>query len=181
MNSLSSLRVCVCVCPLRTDRLRLTRMNPPQWDDGRRRQELKPQHLKSILKKVSKPDDDWRRYSQCPGPAGDEPSTVQQGFGPVTDRAHLEAERVDVELARKRKELEEIEERIMHKKVAIALKQATPLVESLSSGFSVGSDQSNSSSLRDRVHRILQQRHPAGFLSQVRLQLTDPINPRLYP
>lgn len=163
-------------------------MNPPQWDDGRRRQELKPQHLKSILKKVSKPDDDWRRYSQCPGPAGDEPSTVQQGFtagqqrlGPVTDRAHLEAERVDVELARKRKELEEIEERIMHKKVAIALKQAKPLVESLSSGFSVGSDQSKSSSLRDRVHRILQQRRPAGFLSQVRLQLTDPIHPRLYP
>lgn len=139
----------------------------PQWDDGRRRQE--PQHLRSILKKVPKPDEDWRRYSQSPGPAVDEPSTVQQGLDPVTDGAFLEVERVDVELARKRKELEDIEERIMHKKVAIALKHAKPLVESLSSGFRPGYDQSNSSSLREKVHRIMQQRHPAGFLSQVRL------------
>lgn len=98
------------------------------------------------------------------------------GLGPVADRV-LETERVDVELARKRKELEKIEERIMHKKVAIALKQARPLVESVSSGLPAGSDQSSSWSLRDRVHRILLQRHPAGFLSQVRLQLADPIDP----
>lgn len=106
---------------------------------------------------------------------------MQQGLDPVTDGASLEEERVDVELARKRKELEEIEERIMHKKVAIALKHAKPLVESLSSGFHAGFDPSDSLSLRDKVHRILQQRHPAGFLSQVRFQLTDPIHPRLYP
>lgn len=150
----------------------------PKWDDGRRRQKLKPQHLKSILKKVPKPADDRGRYSQSPGPPVDEPSAMQQGLDPVIDGACLEVERVDVELARKRKELEEIEERIMHKKVAIALKQAKPLVESLSSGFHTGFDQSNSSSLRDRVHRILQQQHPAGFLPQVRFQYTDP---RSYP
>lgn len=92
------------------------------------------------------------------------------------DGACLEVERVDVELAKKRKELEEIEERIMHKKVAIALKHAKPLAKSLSSGFHAGFDQSSSSSLRDKVHRILQQRHPAGFFSQVRFQLTDPIH-----
>lgn len=149
----------------------------PHWDDGRRRQE--PQHLKSILKKVPKPAEDWRRNSQCPGPAVDEPSTLQQGLDPVRDGACLEVERVDVELARKRKELEEIEERIMHKKVSIALKHAKPL--SLSSGFHAGFDQSSSSSLRDKVHRILQQRHPAGFFSQVRFQLTDPIHSWLYP
>lgn len=150
----------------------------PQWDDARR--ELKPQHLKSILKKVPKPADDWRRYSQSPEPAVDEPSTMQQGFDPVMDEACLEVKRVDVELARKRRELEEIEERIMHKKVAVAFKQAKPMVESLSSGFHAGFDQSKSSSLRDRVHRIMQ-RHPAGILSQVRFQLTDPIHARSCP
>lgn len=163
------------LCALhKTNRLLFTRMNP-QWDDGRRWQEVKPQHLKSILKKVPKPADDWHQCSQSPGQAVHEPSTMLQGFAvgqqrhdPVTDGVGLEVERVDVELARKRKELEEIEERIMHKKVAIALKQAKPLVESLSSGFYAGIDHSNSLSLRNRVHQILQQQHPAGFLSQVR-------------
>lgn len=159
-------------------------MDPLQWDDGRRRQEPKPHNLKSILKKGTKTDDDWRRCSQNPGPAGEEPSNARHGFtageqslGLVTDDARLATEIVDMELARKRKELEEIEERIVHKRVAIALKQAKPLVESLSSGLPVGFGQSSSASLRDRVHRILQQRHPAGFLSQVRFQLTDPSIP----
>lgn len=172
---------------LRTDRLLFTRMNP-RWDDGRRRQEVKPQQLKGILKKVPVAADDWRRRSRSPGSAVDEPSTMQKGLvpgqhrlDPVTDEASLEMERVDVELARKRKELEEIEERIMHKKVAIGLRRAKPLVESLSSGFRATIDHRNSSSLRDRVHQILQQRHPAGFLLQVRFRLPEPIHPRCNP
>lgn len=152
----------------------------PQWHDVRR--EHKPQHLKSILKKVPQPADDWRRYSQSLAPAVDKPATIQPGLDPVRGEAGLEVKRMDVELARKRRELEEIEERIMHKKVAIALRQTKPpVVESQSSGFHAGFDQSKGSSLRERVHRILQQRHPAGFLSQVRFQLPDPIHPRSRP
>lgn len=103
----------------------------------------------------------------------------QQRRNPVTDDARLEVEKVDVELARKRKELEEIEERIMHKKVAVALKHTKPLVESLSSGSHAVIDHGNSSSLRDRVHQILLQRHPAGFLSQVGIPLSDGIHPQV--
>lgn len=40
-------------------------------------------------------------------------------------------------------------------------------------GFPFDVDRCSSASLKDRVNLILQQRHPAGFLSQVRNQLTD--------
>ncbi|XP_078121479.1 uncharacterized protein LOC144527384 [Sander vitreus] len=87
------------------------------------------------------------------------------------DGAPLELEEEDPELARKRKELREIEERILLKKAAIALKSVEPLVKKTTpSDFSCNEQSSacNGATLKDRVNAILQQRHPAGFLSKVR-------------
>lgn len=76
----------------------------------------------------------------------------------------------DPELTRKRKELKAIEEQILRKKVAIALKKVEPFVKGTSpQGFSSSEESAtcNSASLQDRVNVILQQRHPVSSLSKV--------------
>ncbi|KAK5866569.1 hypothetical protein PBY51_020752 [Eleginops maclovinus] len=69
----------------------------------------------------------------------------------------------DPELSRKRKELREIEERIMFKKAAIALKAVEPTLPNLSSNAAT----CKGATLKDRVNDILQQRDPARFNSRV--------------
>ncbi|XP_029286132.1 uncharacterized protein LOC115007228 isoform X2 [Cottoperca gobio] len=83
------------------------------------------------------------------------------------DGEPLEMDREDPELARKQKELREIEERIMLKKAAIALK--TVELKTTPADFSCNeqSAKCKGATLKDRVHVILQQRHPDSFLSKV--------------
>lgn len=78
------------------------------------------------------------------------------------DGEPLDIEEEDSELARKRQELREIEERILMKRASIALKAVEP--------FANNPEQSSTrhgESLRDRVNLILQQRHSVNFLSKV--------------
>lgn len=85
------------------------------------------------------------------------------------DGEPLEIDEEDPELARKRKELREIEEQIMHKKVALALKHVEPFVKKTAPGFS-SSEQSatcKGETLRDRVDVILQRQRSLSFLSKV--------------
>ncbi|KAK2919476.1 pinin-like [Channa argus] len=82
------------------------------------------------------------------------------------DGEMLEMNNEDPELARKRQELKEIEEQIMQKKVALALKTVEPILMKTTPGFS-GNQQlaaCNGETLQDRVKRILQQRHSLSFL-----------------
>nr|XP_040043374.1 uncharacterized protein LOC120825686 isoform X3 [Gasterosteus aculeatus aculeatus] len=86
------------------------------------------------------------------------------------DGESLEVDEEDPELKRKRKELREIEEQIMFKRAAIALKTVEPLLKKTTSPdfFLNESATCNVASLKDRVNLILQRRHPSGFLSTVR-------------
>uniref|UniRef100_UPI0037E9BD8E uncharacterized protein n=1 Tax=Semicossyphus pulcher TaxID=241346 RepID=UPI0037E9BD8E len=95
---------------------------------------------------------------------------IQESEVEDPDGVPLVIEEEDSELARKRKELREIEEQIKQKKVAIALKKVEPFVKKASLGFSCNeeSDPCEGPSLRDRVNAILQQRHPVSFRSKVR-------------
>ncbi|XP_074487151.1 uncharacterized protein LOC141765116 [Sebastes fasciatus] len=83
----------------------------------------------------------------------------------------LEIDEEDPELARKRKELREIEERIIFKRAAIALKTVEPFVKKTTAPDFPCNEQAAScegATLKDRVNVILQQRHPASLLSKVR-------------
>lgn len=78
----------------------------------------------------------------------------------------MEEEEEDPELVRKRKELKAIEEKIMLKKAAIALKMVTPFVKTLNLPGLTCDEQSaehNGTSLRDRVNAILHQHHPPNY------------------
>ncbi|KAG7238218.1 hypothetical protein INR49_031133, partial [Caranx melampygus] len=79
------------------------------------------------------------------------------------DGEPLEVEEEDSELARKRQELREIEERILMKRAAIALKA----VEPFENNPEQRSATCHGESLRDRVNLILQQRHSVSFLSKI--------------
>ncbi|XP_060903796.1 uncharacterized protein LOC132981758 [Labrus mixtus] len=85
------------------------------------------------------------------------------------DGAPLLEEDEDPELARKRNELREIEERIQQKRVSIALKKVVHVVNKASHGFSCNgeSDGCEGPTLKGRVNAILQQRHSHSFLSKV--------------
>ncbi|KAK5927151.1 hypothetical protein CgunFtcFv8_022668 [Champsocephalus gunnari] len=67
----------------------------------------------------------------------------------------------DPELSRKRKELREIEERIMFKKSVIALKAVEPTLPNVSSNAAT----CKGATLKERVNVILQKRNPARFNS----------------
>ncbi|KAK5900052.1 hypothetical protein CesoFtcFv8_009466 [Champsocephalus esox] len=67
----------------------------------------------------------------------------------------------DPELSRKRKELREIEERIMFKKSVIALKAVEPTLPNVSSNATT----CKGATLKERVNVILQKRNPARFNS----------------
>lgn len=85
------------------------------------------------------------------------------------DGAPLEIDEEDPELARKRKELREIEEQIKRKKFSIALKTVEPIIKTISHTYS-SNEQSGSckgATLKDRVNAILQQRHSISLVSKV--------------
>ncbi|XP_074521453.1 uncharacterized protein LOC141787110 [Halichoeres trimaculatus] len=86
------------------------------------------------------------------------------------DGVPLLIEDVDPELARKRKELHEIESRIKQKKVSIALKTVENVVNYPTEAPSTNgeSDECEGPTLKERVHAILQHRRPNSSLSKVR-------------
>lgn len=81
------------------------------------------------------------------------------------DGEPLEMDEEDPELARKRKELREIEEQILRKKASLALKK---FVKTVPPDCNEQSDTCEGETLRQRVNVILQQRHSLGFLPKVR-------------
>ncbi|KAM7393609.1 hypothetical protein PAMP_020467 [Pampus punctatissimus] len=131
-------------------------MNPLEWEDGPRRlpRNLDTNHQSGVNNSTgstSTTRDTYCEYSSPPS----------RNFSEVEDEE-------DAELTRKRKQLREIEERIMCKKVAIALKTVEPIVKKASPSYSCN-DQSatcKDASLRDRVNAILQQRHSLIFLTK---------------
>lgn len=106
----------------------------------------------------------WERLGPPSHDFQNKQSTVED-----PDGEPLEMDDEDPELARKRKELREIEEQIMQKKVALALKQVEPFVKTTTLGVSCNEQSATrkGESLRDRVNVILQQRHCLSFLSKV--------------
>lgn len=74
----------------------------------------------------------------------------------------------DPELSRKKRELQEIEERIIHKKAAIAVKTVEMFTKNIKSPGDERSDLCPGKTLRDRVMEILKQRHTHGFSLKVR-------------
>ncbi|KAK2815599.1 hypothetical protein Q5P01_026066 [Channa striata] len=82
------------------------------------------------------------------------------------DGEPLEINEEDPELTRKRKELREIEEQILQKRVSLALKTVQPILMKTTPGYSCNehSAASKGETLRDRVKVILQQRHSLSFL-----------------
>ncbi|XP_023189393.1 E3 ubiquitin-protein ligase RBBP6-like isoform X2 [Xiphophorus maculatus] len=74
----------------------------------------------------------------------------------------------DPELARKKRELQELHEQIMHKKTTIAIKTIEMIVKNPDSPDDQEFDTYNPESLRDRVTEILQQRS-FSFFSKVKL------------
>ncbi|KAM7418439.1 hypothetical protein PAMA_015860 [Pampus argenteus] len=135
-------------------------MNPPEWKDAPRRlpRNVGTNHQSGVNNSTgstSTTSDTYCEYSSPPS----------RNFYSKESEAEDEE---DPELARKRKELQEIEERIMCKKVAIALKTVEPVAKKASPSFSCN-DQSatcKGASLRDRVNAILEQRHSLIFLTK---------------
>ncbi|XP_043969200.1 uncharacterized protein LOC122829054 isoform X2 [Gambusia affinis] len=74
----------------------------------------------------------------------------------------------DAELARKKRELQELHEQIMHKKTTIAIKAIEMIMKNPDSPDDQEFDTYNPESLRDRVTEILQQRS-FSFFSKVKL------------
>lgn len=85
------------------------------------------------------------------------------------DGKPFEIEEEDPELTRKRKELKQIEDQIVQKKFAIALKTGKQHLEpSLPvCASNQWSDRCTLPALKDRVNAILQRQQPVGFLSKV--------------
>lgn len=168
-------------------------MNQHDWVDVIRalKRHLDPQHqtiLQSSRENASRTNNDWDTFPQYSTYAGDEPqSSIEvnkrlEGLSPPAPNFHreesevedpdgepLEMEEEDPELKRKRRELREIEERIMHKKAAIALKTVEFVKETSPPGFSCNEQSTahKEPSLKERVNAILHQ-HPFSFLSKVR-------------
>lgn len=174
-------------------------MNPFEWEDviERLRRNQDPNHQaidNSTVENASRSHNDWDTPCQYSRYTVDKPRNrvlgVNFGSEELNAPSHtfymkdsevkdpdgelFEMDSDDPELTRKRKELREIEEQIMCKKVAIALKTVKPIVQT-SPAFPSNkhSDTCNSASLKDRVKVILQQRHPVSFLSKVSNRFND--------
>lgn len=168
-------------------------MNRLYWEDaaGRLQKNVDPNHQSPVdnsMGHASTTTNLWENFSNYQTYTVNEPHVsmrVNVGWERPSPPSHdfqnkqstfedpdgepLEMDEEDPELARKRKELKEIEEQIMQKKVALALKHVEPFVKKTTPGFSC-SEQSatrKGETLRDRVNLILQQQHSLGFLSKV--------------
>lgn len=161
-------------------------MNPLDWEStfGRLEIHLDPNNscVENSMGKHLRMNTDSSTYSECSGYTVEKPHNgmrLNVGWKDVSscppnfyrkepgfddpDGEPLEIEEEDSELARKQQELREIEERILMKRAAIALKAVEPYVNSPE----LGSATCRGDSLRDRVNLILQQRHSVSFLSKV--------------
>lgn len=160
-------------------------MNPLDWGDAVRRRHT----FRAIQDTTNQTDND--RINYCPyssstfgGPQNWQPaeSARAEGLCPPShnfdikdsecdspDGKPFEIEEEDPELTRKRKELKQIEDQIVQKKFAIALKTAKQCLEpSLPVCPSTErSDRCTLPALKERVNAILQRQHPVGFLSKV--------------
>lgn len=172
-------------------------MNPPDWEStfGRLEVHLDPNNscVQSSMGKCLRMNADSSTYCEGSGYTVGKPHNgmrLNVGWKDVSssppnfdrkepgfddpDGEPLEIEEEDSELARKQQELREIEERILMKRAAIALKAVEPYVN----GPDQGSATCRGESLRDRVNLILKQRHSVSFLSKVSRK-TDQIIIRL--
>lgn len=168
-------------------------MNRLDWADAVRRlqRNVDPNHQSCVnnsMGHTSSTDNDWDTFYKYPRYIVNEPHGsmgVNVEWETLSPSSHnvqnkqsskledpdgepLEMDNEDPELARKRKELREIEEQIIRKKVALALKKVEPFVKK-TSGFSCDEVSATciGETLRDRVNVILQQRHSLTFLSKV--------------
>lgn len=175
-------------------------MNPLDWEGDIRRLQRNqdPNHQtvdNGIMENASGTDTHWLTYCQYSRYTVEVPqnrlldvNVGSEGLGPPSHNLYMkesaveepdgepfEIDEEDQELTRKRKELREIEEQIMRKKVSIALKTVQPFVETLSPAIlsNKQSETCNGATLKDRVNVILQQRHPVGFLSKVSNRFID--------
>lgn len=172
-------------------------MNPLDWEDAPRKlpRSLDPNHQSGVNNSTGSAS--RNTYCQYSRYTVDEPHSsmgVNVGRKKLSHPSHnlyskesevedpdgepLEMDEEDPELARKRKELRELQEKIMRKKVAIALKTVEPVVKkTMSPGFSCNEQSTTckSAMLRDRVNVILQQRHTLSFLTKVSSRLSDQI------
>ncbi|XP_019939234.2 zinc finger protein 318-like [Paralichthys olivaceus] len=127
-------------------------MDPHQWGgDLRRLQKHLDQSdsdVRDSMRNTSRPDDGcgYSRY------------TADDAHN--SNRGSVAEEMNDEELVRKCDELREIQQKIILKKAALALKTLEP-------GFSSDAETRNGESLRDRVNLILQQRHSLGVLPKI--------------
>ncbi|XP_056229039.1 uncharacterized protein LOC130167094 isoform X1 [Seriola aureovittata] len=168
-------------------------MNPLDWEDAFRRlqRHLGPNNsfVNNSMGNALKTNIDYDTYCEYSRHTVDEPQNsmgVNLGWEELSsstlnfyskepevedpDGEPLEIDEEDSELVRKRKELREIEERIILKKAAIALKTVEPLVKKTTPpGLSCHehSAKCKGETLRDRVNLILQQRHSLNFFSKV--------------
>jgi len=155
-------------------------MNPVDWDDGPTRSFPRNQNpdRQNVVEDAWSTDVGRTAFCDAAGRAVD---AAQSGAGvewkelgcpsgnlPMNDSGveepdgePLEMDEEDPELARKRKELRAIEERILFKKAAIALKSVEPLM------MKSCNNSTTSFALQNRVNLILQQKHPGRFLSTV--------------
>lgn len=169
-------------------------MNPLDWGGTFRtqRRNLDSAHqtvVDSSMENASAADIHWATHCNYARYAADDPQTMPPGASlgskglcqPLHNSYEQEVDLEDPsgkpfemdedpELRRKREQLREIEERIICKKVSIALKTVKPLVEETSvTGFSSNEQSATckGATLKDRVNAIIQQRHPASFLPKV--------------
>lgn len=176
-------------------------MNPLDWEDALQRlpRSLDSNHQSGVNKSTERASrNTYCQYSRHTVDEAHSSMGVNVGRKKLSPPSHnfynkesevedpdgesLEMDEEDPELARKRKELRELEEKIMRKKVAIALKTVEPIVKkTMSPGFSYNEQSATckSAMLRDRVNVILQQRHSLSFLTKVSSRLSDQIISRL--
>ncbi|XP_014895602.1 uncharacterized protein DDB_G0284459-like isoform X2 [Poecilia latipinna] len=102
------------------------------------------------------------------GVAWKEPSSPSQNSPDPDGNPFISEDEEDPELARKKRELQELHEQIMHKKTNIAIKAIEMIVKNPDSPDDQEFDTYNPESLRDRVTEILQQRS-FSFFSKVKL------------
>lgn len=166
-------------------------MNPNEWKDAieRLQRHLEPNHHSAVNSSVgntSTSSNNWNTYCNyttryaAVEPHGSNVGRMDPSPPPPnvyrkdSKLEELDGEAVkmneDEELARKKQQLREIEERIIHKKASIALKTVGQLVNKTTADVSCKGE-----TLRDRVNVILQQRCPLGFLSKVQSR-TDRTN-----
>ncbi|XP_030583239.1 serine/arginine repetitive matrix protein 1-like [Archocentrus centrarchus] len=156
-------------------------MNQREWNDAvERLQRLLEPNFHS-MENVSRSN--WDTYCEYPRYTVPEPHRSDVGWKELSPSSHhvyskapemedpdgepLQGSGEDAELARKKKQLREIEEKIMHKKASIAMKAV--FVESSTPPGVSGDEQlatCEGETLRDRVKEILRHRQHLSYLSK---------------